>query len=132
MMPFAWALDTRHANKDQFHAKLMSAPLGSGPVARDNEMIQNVMYVEPAVPVPRTRRPGEPQTFSDVVPGALTQSATGAPPAARFTPRGGPQTGGGYPDAPPVGPVANPLDRNLAVTGILEPPAPFTAYIAPH
>jgi len=132
MMPFAWALDTRHANKDQFHRKLMSAPLGSGPVARDNQLVCNMMYMDPAVPVARPRGPGQPQTFSDVVPGSLTQSATGAPPAARFTPRGGPQTGGGYPDAPTIGPVANPLDRNLAITGILEPPAPFTAYIAPH
>ena len=54
-----------------------------------------------------------------------------APPAAYGVARGASQTGVTNKLAPPMV-ISNQADRHRAETGILEPPAPFTAFIAPH
>ena len=53
--------------------------------------------------------------------------------AVRETPRGAAQQGMRALSAPPPrGPDPNPAERQRAATGVLAPPPPFTAFIAPH
>ena len=130
MIPFEHAVDSRHAAKDAIYGGLSKAiqPLEQSPLVTERQFMCGQTFVAAAVPVARPSQ----MIFSDAVPGASQKLATGAPPTARFTPRGAPATGAGHPDAPPSAAPREPFDRSYARTGVLEAPAPFTAYIAPH
>jgi hypothetical protein len=131
MVPFEWNVDSRHAIKDAYY-HAMDKPLERSQAVQERQFMCGELFVEPAIPVARAPGPKDAPNFSDAVPGAPQNPVAGAPPAAHFTPRGGPRTGPGYSDAPYLGPTVNPLDRHYAETGVLEAPPPFTAYIAPH
>jgi hypothetical protein len=118
MMPFEWGVNTKLAAQDDYTDMIRQSRNCTG-------------SINPAVPVARPAGPGAPPPFHDAIPGA-SQRMTGVPPAAHYTPHGAPQVGAQNPYAVPLGPSANPMDRHRAQTGILEPPAPFTAFIAPH
>jgi hypothetical protein len=129
MVPFEHFIDSRHASKDAIYTQMMQ-PIAASPLVRDRQFVCGTLFVEPAVPVPRQRGPNEPATFNDTVPGASQR--VGSTPPARETPRGGPPNKGrAHPDAPPRW-IANPAEKKRAETGIIEPPPPFTDYIAPH
>ena len=138
MVPFDYLVDSRHASKDAIYSQI-TQPLGNSPLVRDRQMMCGSLYVEPAVPVPRPRGPKEPATFNDTVPGASQRppssgslQSAGSTPVYRETPRGGPPAGGrNHPDAPPRW-IVNPAEKKRAETGIIEPPPPFSQYIAPH
>jgi hypothetical protein len=112
MIPFEWSVDTRAAQKDSIYSELQG-PIGQSALVRDRQMMCGQVYVEPAVPVPRPQK-----NFTDTVPGA-PQVREGPPPPSREVGRGG-----SHP--------SNPIDHNVANNGILEAPAPFTAYIRAH
>jgi hypothetical protein len=128
MIPFENNVDSIHAAKDTYYKRL-GQPIEQTSIAREHQGLCGNLYVEAAVPV---ARPQTERYFSDGIPGASQRPATETPPAAIFTARGGPQQGVSNPLAPPRGPVANPIDRHWAETGVLEAPTPFTAFIAPH
>jgi hypothetical protein len=122
MMPFEWALDSRHASKDS-----MYATISAGPAAASVATYCGRVYLDPAVPAPRLHRAGDAPNFTNTMAGA----ATGVGPV-HYTPRGAAKQGDGVPNAPPRGPHPNPAERDRAATGILAPPPPFSAFIAPH
>lgn len=128
IIPFENNVDSIHSAKDAYY-KQLSQPIDRSPIAAQHQMMCSNLYVEPVVPV---AKPQSDRYFSDMIPGVSQRMMTGAPPAARTTPRGGPQQGSTTEWAVPRGPVINELDRHQAETGILEAPAPFTAFIAPH
>jgi len=128
MVPFEYLADSRHASKDAIYDQIRQ-PIASSPLVRDRQLLCSSMYVEPAVPVARPRGPKEPMAFNDAIPGASQR--LGTTPSVHETPRGGAPTGKGHPDAPPRW-IANPAEKKRAETGIIEPPPPFTQYIAPH
>jgi hypothetical protein len=128
MTPFEHLVDSRHANKDRYYSALQAG----GTVGVSQGLICGQIYVEPAVPVARTRGPNEPANFTDAVPGASQRPVTGHPPPAVYTARGGSQRGNDHPDGVPTGPVTNLLDRQFAESGVLAAPPPFSAFIAPH
>jgi hypothetical protein len=129
MVPFEHLIDSRHASKDDIYAQLKQ-PIAASPLVRDRQFLCNTLYVDPAVPVARPRGPKEPASFNDAIPGASQR--VGSTPAAHETPRGGPPKGQrDHPDAPPRW-IANPAEKKRSETGIIEPPPPFTQYIAPH
>jgi hypothetical protein len=115
MMPFEWAVDTRASQKDAIYGQLQG-PIANSSLARDRQLMCGQIYVEPAVPVPRPQK----NNFSDTVPGA-PPVREGPPPASRQIVRA---SGGSRP--------SNPIDQNVAAHGVLEAPAPFTAYIGSH
>jgi hypothetical protein len=110
MVPFEYLVDSRHASKDAVYQTAGLLP---------RQLICGKMYVDPAVPVPRQRKPNEPAAFNDFVPGASQRM--GSTPVARETPRGLPPSGANHPMAPPVT-YANPAERERAATGVLAPP----------
>lgn len=118
MMPFEWNVDSRVSAKDGVSDVL--AQKGCPAVG-----------VVPAVPVARVPGAKDAPNFTDAIPGVSQRPAVGAPPAARVRSSVGapPVMGSDHPDAPPRGPVGNPLDRARAESGMLEAPAPFTAFI---
>jgi hypothetical protein len=129
MVPFEYLTDSRHASKDAIYDQIRQ-PIATSPLAHDRQFLCSTMYVEQAVPVARPRGPKEPMAFNDAIPGSSQR--VGTTPGVHETPRGGPPvTGRNHPDAPPRW-VANPAERKRAMTGIIEPPPPFSQYIAPH
>jgi hypothetical protein len=129
MMPFEYLVDSRHAAKDAVYTA-MDKPLESSKAVRERQFRCGEVFMEPAVPVPRPRGPKDPQNFSNAVPGA-PQKPVNTPPAARFNPSGAAKQGASYSGAPPMGPPTA-GERERAETGILAPPPPFSAFIAPH
>ena len=132
MVPFEYLVDSRHAAKDAvYHA--MDQPLEVSPAVKEREFRCGQVFMEPALPVPRPRGPNDPQTFSDAVPGA-PQKPTETPPAARFNATGAAKQGSSFTGAfapPPRGPPTF-GERERSETGVLAPPPPFSAFIAPH
>ena len=135
MVPFEHLVDSRAAAKDGVYSALNATvqPLEASPLVASRQLLCSKTYVPPAIPVPRSQPAGAPTSFSDTIPGS-SQRAAGIhpPPAAQFTPRGAPEQGAGHPDAPPRAPPSNRMERQFAQTGVLEAPAPFSAFIAPH
>jgi hypothetical protein len=132
MVPFEYLVDSRHAAKDSVYTA-MDKPLESSKAVQERQFRCGQVFMEPAVPVARPRGPKDPQNFSDTVPGA-PQKPQQTPPAARFNPTGAAKQGSGYSGAlgaPPLGPPTA-GERERAATGILAPPPPFSAFIAPH
>ena len=132
MVPFEYLVDSRHAAKDAvYHAA--DKPLESSPAVRERLFRCDRVFMEPAVPVPRPRGPKDPQTFSDAVPGA-PQKPVETPPAVRFNARGAAQQGSSFQGAFAPPPMAPPTvgERERSETGIIAPPPPFSAFIAPH
>lgn len=119
MMPFEWAVDTRHATKDTFQAKLQK-PLERSEVAREHAAVCGRVYMDPAVPAARIPGPGDAQNFTD----SLGNTHTPVGPV-HFTPRGPPPAGRTHENAVPRGP-GNQAEAKRASTGILEPPPYFT------
>jgi hypothetical protein len=113
MMPFEWSVDTRASQKDAIYSELQG-PIAQSSLARDRQLLCGQIYVEPAVPVPR---PGK--SFSDAVPGASQQYQSPPPASHEIVKNGGYQT-------------SNVIDRGVATSGVLEAPAPFTAYVGKH
>ena len=128
MVPFEHLVDSRSASKDSVY-NAIDKPLERSQVVRERQFICGTVHMEPAVPVARPRKPTEPATFNDYVPGASQR--VGSTPAARETPVGLPPSGRSNPAAPPIT-YANLAERERAATGILAPPPPFTNFIAAH
>ena len=132
MMPFEWNVDSRYAAKDGFLNKL-APTLATSQTARDHQFLCTELYVEPAVPV--ARRPGstDAPNFVNSMTGPGTYPSN-IPPPAKFTPRGSAPQGPGNPLGPPRDPLQIPLgiaaERKRAETGIMEPPPPFSMFIA--
>lgn len=135
MMPFEQLIDSRAAAKDAVYRGLNKTvqPLEKSPLVTERQFMCGSTFVAPALPVARPQVAGAPATFNNTVPGASQRPAgVGAPPAAHYTPRGAPKQGSNdHSNAPPRG-SPNAAERHRAETGILEPPAPFSAFIAPH
>ncbi len=112
MMPFEWGVDTRASQKDAIYGELQG-PIHQSALVRDRQLVCGQVYVDPAVPVPRPQK-----NFVDTVPGAPAVR-DGPPPPSREVAGGGSRP-------------SNPIDHNVATNGILEAPAPFTAYIGSH
>lgn len=132
MVPFEHLVDSRHAAKDAVYTA-MDKPLENSKAVQERQFRCGEVFMEPAVPVPRSRGPKDPQNFSDAVPGA-PQKQVQTPPPARYNPTGAPKQGSGYSGslgAPPMGPPTA-GERERAQTGVLAPPPPFSAFIAPH
>lgn len=120
MIPFEWAVDSRHAAKDSFRNSLR-LPLETSPAAFAHAGICGKVFMEPAVPVARPGGSGKSET--NVLSGVAALAPMGAP--ARFQPRD--------PDSAIAANLsASYVDKDRALTGILAPPPPFTAFIAPH
>lgn len=68
-IPFEWAIDTRHANKDREVAEIFSY------------MKESTPKMPISVPVPRQPVKGGPQDFNNTIPGA-SQKLGSSPPAA--------------------------------------------------
>jgi len=116
MMPFEWGVDSRHATKDDFLDQIR-LPLETSPAAFAHAGICGKVYMEPAVPV---ARPGG-KSSTNSLSGVPAMAPMGAP--ARFQPR----------DPAAAAHVSDSyVDKARATTGILAPPPPFTAFIAPH
>lgn len=118
MMPFEWGVDSRHAAKDDFLDQIR-LPLETSPAAYAHAGICGQVYMEPAVPVARVGGGGKSET--NVLPGVAARAPIGAP--SRSQPR--------FPEAAAKVSDAY-VDKTRAMTGILAPPPPFTAFIAPH
>ncbi len=116
MMPFEWGVDSRHAAKDDYMDQIR-LPLESSPAAMAHAGICGRVYLDPAVPV---ARPGG-KSSTNALEGIPARAPMGAP--ARFQPRD-PEIAAKLSD--------DYVDKQRAVTGVLAPPPPFTAYIAPH
>ena len=118
MMPFEWSVDSRHAAKDDYLDQIR-LPLATSPAAYAHAGICGKVYMEPAVPVPRMGGGGKSST--NALGGVTAQAPIGAP--ARFQPR----------DPEAAAKVSDDyVEKVRATTGILAPPPPFTAFIAPH
>jgi hypothetical protein len=116
MMPFEWGVESRHATKDDFLDQIR-LPLETSPAAFAHAGICGKVYMEPAVPV---ARPGG-KSSTNSLSGVPAMAPMGAP--ARFQPR----------DPAAAAHVSDSyVDKARATTGILAPPPPFTAFIAPH
>ena len=110
MMPFEWAVDTRHASKDIYMSNIQK------PVDHNNRV-----YTDPAVPVARIPGPKDAQNFTD----SLGNTHTPVGPV-HFTPRGPPPSGPVYENSVPRVHMDS-YEMERARTGILAPPPPFTA-----
>lgn len=132
MVPFEYLVDSRHAAKDSVYTA-MDKPLENSKAVQERQFRCGEVFMEPAVPVARPRGPKDPQNFSDVVPGA-PQKQVQTPPPARYNPTGAPKQGSSYSGALGVPPMGPPTagERERAQTGVLAPPPPFSAFIAPH
>jgi hypothetical protein len=120
MIPFEWGVDVRNAQKDVYYNRLASRS-GVVDVARQKSAFcDGSIYVDPAVPVARPSRKGEPANFTDTIPGS-PQVRTVIPVFVDSRPL--PQTGSRTAYPVPTGPVSNPLDRQQA-QGVIAPP-PF-------
>lgn len=130
MTPFEHLVDSRHASKDAIYHQ-MTQPIAASPLVRDREFLCGNLFVEPTVPVPKTRGPNEPMNFNDVISGS--SSSIGTRETVRFLPPSPSSSAKGYPDAPPRfderGQVMNAGERQRAATGVLTPPPPFSDYI---
>ena len=129
MVPFEYLVDSRHAAKDAvYHA--MDRPLENSAAVHERQFRCDRVFMEPAVPMPKPRGPNDPQTFSDAVPGA-PQKPVETPPVAIFNATGSAKQGSSFKGAPPRGPPTF-GERERSDTGVLAPPPPFSAFIAPH
>jgi hypothetical protein len=136
MMPFEHLVDSRHAVKDSVYSDFQgSTAMVNSKIAADRQMLCGNLYVETSAPVAKPRGPNDPPNFNDAVQGSAQRHSM-PPPPAHFTPTGLPPSGSDHPLAPPTyepsrgGPPQG--ERERAATGVLKPPPPFTAYIAPH
>ena len=109
-IPFEWAIDSRHANKDSMKEEL-SKMKSTAPIPYPT-----------GVPVPRLPRVGDPHDFSNTVPGA-TQRTGVSPPVYVEKARGAAVGGSKVQNAPPLGPETVELIR--AKTGRIETPPWF-------
>jgi hypothetical protein len=116
MMPFEWGVDSRHAVKDDYLDQLR-LPLERSPAAMAHAGICGRVYMDPAVPV---ARPGG-KASTNVIEGLPARAPTGAPTQSQPAyPAEAAQVSDRY------------VDKVRATTGVLAPPPPFTAFIAPH
>lgn len=126
MIPFEWAVDSRHATKDSMYGVISEGPAAASAVSYCGRI-----YLDPAMPAARPPRAKDAPNFTNT----LASASVGVGPV-RETPRGAPQQGVSAPPSalapPPRGPDPNPAERARAATGVLAPPPPFTAFIAPH
>lgn len=122
MMPFEWGVDSRHASKDS-----MYGTISAGPAAASVATYCGRVYLDPAVPAARLPRATDAPNFTNTLAGAAAGVG-----AVRETPRGGAEQGARVANAPPRGPHPNPAERDRAATGVIAPPPPFSAFIAPH
>ena len=120
MVPFEHLVDTRHSSKDAVYHALLNKPLEQSQIARDRQFMCGKVFMEPAVPVARPRRPDEPANFNDTIPGSSQRMGT---PVARETPTGLP-TAGRNSYAVPIT-YTNNGERERAAKGILAPPPNF-------
>ena len=88
-IPFEWALDSRHLNKDSLKNEIMAYKTGATPT------------LPVGVPVPRQPRMGDPSDFTDQIPG-VSQKLGQSPPPYMEKPRGGSEFGTKVANAPPV------------------------------
>jgi hypothetical protein len=122
MIPFEWAVDSRHAIKDGYHPH--------------NVMKHQCGEIRTAVPVPRQPGARDAPNFTDQIPG-VSQAPTGSPGSVKIQePRGAPPT---VLTGKAVGanskyavPQSEYHEMERAVTGRIAPPPPFTQFIAPH
>jgi hypothetical protein len=115
MMPFEWAVDSRHAAKDTAAATI-TKPLERSPAAAAHAAICGRVYMEPAVPVARPSA----LDATDAIGGAATAAAgVGAVRIRNAQPA-------------PEGAHRDYVDAERAATGILAPPPSFATMIAPH
>lgn len=120
MMPFEWAVDTRHSAKDAYMTKILK-PLDTSIAAREHTAVCGRIYMDPAVPVARIPGPKDAPNFTD----SLGNTHTPVGPV-HFTPRGPPPVGRVYENAvPPI--MKDNAEAVRARTGILAPPPPFIA-----
>jgi len=117
MIPFEHGIDSKLAQKDGYYQKL-TLPLERSQTVQDHRFICSNLFVDPAVPV---ARPQVERQFSDAVSGV----------AAREPPKEPVVRGTRTPLAVPMDPP-NPYEQLRREKGILAPPMPFTAFIAPH
>jgi hypothetical protein len=117
MIPFEHGVDSQLAQKDGYYQKL-TLPLERSQTVQDHRFICSNVFVEPAVPV---ARPQVERQFSDAVSGL----------AAREVPKEPIVRGARTPLAVPVD-APNPYEKMRREQGILAPPTPFPAFIAPH
>jgi hypothetical protein len=108
-IPFEWALDTRHANKDSERPEIFTY-LNKAP-----------RPVPAGVPVPRQPVAGDVKDFSNTIPGASQRQDV--VPAYREKPQGYPAQGGN-PVAPPFEPSTTEKER--ATTGRITTPQWFS------
>ena len=103
MIPFEWAVDSRHAAKDDYDMP------NCGPKGRDASLPVARPQVNP----------------TNVIPGSAAPSLSVGVPPYREAPRGlAPPAGKSNPLAPPMGAPSVPSERTRAVTGVQSAP-PF-------
>lgn len=114
-IPFEYGINTQVAIRDSYRAALTAGPLVTTEPVRERTMIcrSNQLFMEPAVPVPRTRRPGEPASFNNAVPGASQKEAMPVPASATTSNQNWSSVSDG-------------------MRGVLAPPPLFGQFIAPH
>jgi hypothetical protein len=116
MMPFESGVDSRHSSKDDYLSQIR-LPLASSPAAMAHAGVCGRVYMEPAVPV---ARPGG-KSGTNALDGIPARAPTGAPTRSQpLYPEAAAQVSNNY------------VDKVRATTGVLAPPPPFTAFIAPH
>jgi hypothetical protein len=134
MIPFEWGVNTNLSQRDVYYGKV-SQPLAASQTARDHQFLCSTMFVEPAVPVARPQPAGAPKNFSNAIPGQ-SQRPVEMPEGVRVA-----SSAEKWPEAPsqaanPTAPLPYPsqnvVETQWRQTGILAPPPPFTAFIAPH
>ena len=116
MIPFEWAVDSRHAAKDDARA-LITKPLEQSPAAAAHAAICGRVYMEPAVPV---ARPSALDATDAIGGAAVAAAGVGAVRIRNAQP------------APQGAVPRDYVDAERAATGVLAPPPPFATMIAPH
>lgn len=109
MVPFEWMVDSRMAEKDNYK------PLFTSPATE-------AKYHE-HVPVPRMPGPHDVKDFTNQIPGASMKQGT--PPMVE-TPRGVSLVGSNISNNVPIGPASVPSERIRALSGVYNPPTPFS------
>ena len=135
MMPFEHQVDSRHAARDVYYAKLQSG--GINAVAAPNSLLCGQMYVNPSRLIP-AQRPQSGTTFTDEIPNANTRASTGFPPSATYPIQSQsqykPQQGSITAVPVPTGAAKEtmPTLESQYVAGRLVPPPPFSSQIAAY
>jgi hypothetical protein len=111
MIPFEYLVNSQQANKDDFRVRLLSGQA-------------HTQFVEPAVPVPRVRRAGEPAQFQNTIPGASQKPMTSSEPFRTLSQQ---ETPGNQQWS-----SVSSMNRQMEASGRLAPPPLFGQFIAPH